>query len=101
MQSQNSMKNLNASLELKSEVQSKHQRTANGFYSQKLTTSTKAPQPQENLEMHLLPSTNKHYKRTFRHHFKRRMNLMERPLIVVMFQGVLGDFMKDSGISAK
>lgn len=51
--------------------------------------------------MHLLPSTSKIYKRTYRHFFRRRMNQMERPLIVMTFQGVLGDFIKDGGISNK
>lgn len=51
--------------------------------------------------MHLLPSTAKFYKRTLRHYFRRRMNQMDRPLIVINFQGVLGDFFKDSGLSMK
>ena len=50
-------------------------------------------------EMHLLPTTSKYYKRTYRHYFKRRMGLSERPLIIVTFQGVLGDFIKDGGLS--
>ena len=51
--------------------------------------------------MHLLPSTNKTFKRTFRHFFRRRMTQMERPVLIITFQGVLGDFFKDSGISNK
>ena len=51
--------------------------------------------------MHLLPSTSKYYKRTYRHFFRRRMNQMDRPMIIINFQGVLGDFFKDSGLSAK
>jgi hypothetical protein len=51
--------------------------------------------------MHLLPSTPKYYKRTYRHYFKRRMNQMERPVIIINFQGVLGDFLKDGGLSTK
>ena len=51
--------------------------------------------------MHLLPSTNKYCKRTYRHFFRRRMNQMERPLIIITFQGVLGDFIKEWGISNK
>jgi len=26
---------------------------------------------------------------------------MERPLVIITFQGVLGDFFKDNGVSAK
>jgi len=52
-------------------------------------------------DMHLLPSTPKYFKRTYRHHFKRRMAQMERPIIIINFQGVLGDFMKDGGLSTK
>jgi hypothetical protein len=51
--------------------------------------------------MHLLPSTNKYFKRTCRNFFKRRMNQMERPIIIITFQGVLGDFFNDHGISGK
>jgi hypothetical protein len=43
----------------------------------------------------MLPSTPKVYKLTKRELFGRRMSMMDRPLIVVNFQGVLGDFMKD------
>lgn len=58
-------------------------------------------QLQHEKEMHLLPSTPKYYKRTYRHYFKRRMNQMERPVIIINFQGVLGDFLKDGGLSTK
>ena len=51
--------------------------------------------------MHLLPSTNKYFKRTYRHFFKRRINHLDRPLIIITFQGVLGDFIKEWGISNK
>ena len=42
----------------------------------------------------MLPSTPKNYKRTKRVLFARRMNLMDRPMLIITFQGVLGDFMK-------
>jgi hypothetical protein len=51
--------------------------------------------------MHMMPSTNKFYKRTYRHYFRRRLNQMDRPIIIINFQGVLGDFFKDHGISMK
>ena len=44
--------------------------------------------------LQMLPSTPKTYKRTKRVLFARRMNLMDRPVIVITFQGVLGDFLK-------
>ena len=78
--------NLRPSLELKKDINQQNQKGGNIFNSQKLS-STKQPQlaTQENKEMHLLPSTSKYYKRTYRHFFKRRMNQMERPLIVITF----------------
>ena len=48
----------------------------------------------------MLPSTPKVYKLTKRELFGRRMSMMDRPLIVVNFQGVLGDFMKDKAAAA-
>ena len=42
----------------------------------------------------MLPSTPKTFKRTKRVLFARRMSYMDRPLIIVNFQGVLGDFIK-------
>lgn len=42
----------------------------------------------------MLPSTPKNFKRTKRVLFARRMNLMDRPMLIITFQGVLGDFMK-------
>ena len=51
--------------------------------------------------MHMMPSTTKFYKRTYRHYFRRRFNQMDRPIIIINFQGVLGDFFKDYGISMK
>ena len=44
--------------------------------------------------MQMLPSTPKTFKRTKRVHFARRMSHMDRPLIVINFQGVIGDFIK-------
>jgi hypothetical protein len=43
----------------------------------------------------MLPSTPKIYKLTKRELFARRMNLMDRPLVIINFQGVLGDFLRD------
>ena len=45
-------------------------------------------------DMQMLPSTPKAYKRTKRVHFARRMSHMDRPLILINFQGVVGDFIK-------
>ena len=42
----------------------------------------------------MLPSTNKHYKRTKREFFGRRMSSIDKPIIIITFQGVLGEFMK-------
>ena len=44
--------------------------------------------------LQMLPSTPKTYKRTKRVLFARRMNFMDRPLLIITFQGVLGDFIK-------
>ena len=49
--------------------------------------------------LQMLPSTPKTYKRTKRVLFARRMNLMDRPIIIITFQGVLGDFIKKSQIA--
>jgi len=46
----------------------------------------------------LNPQTDVNFKKTVRHYFKRRTALVDRPVIVINFQGVLGDFFKDSGI---
>ena len=42
----------------------------------------------------MLPSTPKMFKRTKRVLFARRMVYMDRPLLIINFQGVLGDFIK-------
>ena len=42
----------------------------------------------------MLPSTPKMFKRTKRVLFARRMIYMDRPLVIINFQGVLGDFIK-------
>ena len=48
----------------------------------------------------MLPSTPKIYRLTKRELFARRMNLMDRPLVILNFQGVLGDFIKDNGLNS-
>jgi hypothetical protein len=45
--------------------------------------------------LNLMPTTPKTFKRTKRLLFSRRMSFMDRPLIVICFQGVLGDFCKN------
>ena len=42
----------------------------------------------------MLPSTPKVYRTTKRELFARRMSLMNRPILVITFQGVIGDFTK-------
>ena len=42
----------------------------------------------------MMPSTPEVYKRTKRVLFARRMTLMDRPLLIIEFQGVLGDFVR-------
>lgn len=77
-------------------------RQGNVFNSMKVNSfKQQSVMVQHEKEMHLLPSTPKYYKRTYRHYFKRRMNQMERPVIIINFQGVLGDFLKDGGLSTK
>jgi hypothetical protein len=49
----------------------------------------------------MLPSTQKHYKRTKREYFGRRMSMIDKPLIILAFQGVLGDFLKHNFWSEK
>jgi hypothetical protein len=44
--------------------------------------------------MQMLPSTPKYHKGTKRELFARRMSMMDRPIIVFTFQGLLGDFIK-------
>ena len=51
--------------------------------------------------MQLHPQTDKYFKRTYRHYFRRRANKLDHPIIVINFQGILGDFFKDGGISCK
>jgi hypothetical protein len=46
--------------------------------------------------IHLLPSTNKLYRNTKRIAFTRRMNMMDRPIIVISFEGIIGDFQKEN-----
>jgi hypothetical protein len=47
---------------------------------------------QEGIQM--LPSTPKHFKRTKREHFTRRMSVMDRPVLIITFQGVIGDMVQ-------
>ena len=42
----------------------------------------------------MLPSTPKAFKRTKRYSFARRMSTMDKPIIIITFQGILGDFFK-------
>ena len=56
---------------------------------------------QDNIEMYLNPWTERIYKKTYRQYFKRRPNKLDHPIIVICFQGVLGDFFKDGGVSTK
>jgi hypothetical protein len=49
----------------------------------------------EEREILMLPSTHKIYKLTKRELFARRMSMMDRPLIIISFQNVLGDFKRD------
>ncbi|CDW77596.1 UNKNOWN [Stylonychia lemnae] len=59
-----------------------------------------AAKKQDGIQM--LPSTNKHYKRTKREYFGRRMSSIDKPIIVITFQGVIGDFIRSQlFISAK
>lgn len=44
----------------------------------------------------MLPSTNKQYLNTKREYFGRRMSSMDKPIIIINFQGVIGDFFKQS-----
>mmetsp|Transcript_33094 Transcript_33094/g.38004 ORF Transcript_33094/g.38004 Transcript_33094/m.38004 type:complete len:544 (-) Transcript_33094:23-1654(-) len=45
--------------------------------------------------IHLLPSTNKVYRNVKRIEFSRRMQMMDRPLVIVSFEGVVGSFHRD------
>ena len=49
----------------------------------------------EEREILMLPSTPKIFKLTKRVLFARRMSHMDRPLIILNFQGLLGDFKRD------
>lgn len=46
--------------------------------------------------IHLLPSTNKNYRNTKRIDFSRRMHMMDRPIVIIIFDGVIGNFHKES-----
>jgi len=47
----------------------------------------------------MLPSTPKVFKKTKRELFARRMVQIDKPLVVVIFQGVIGDFLFERGDS--
>lgn len=49
------------------------------------------------MEILMLPPTPKVFKFSKRELFARRMSMMDRPLVIVNFQGVLGDFQKVAG----
>ena len=49
------------------------------------------------MEILMLPSTPKVLKFSKRELFARRMSMMDRPLVILNFQGVLGDFQKVGG----
>lgn len=56
---------------------------------------------QAELEAALCPQTPDRFKNTFRHSLRRRTSHLTRPLIIITFQGVLGDFFKGDGISTR
>ena len=45
--------------------------------------------------IHLLPSTNKVYRNTKRVEFCRRMHMMDRPIVIIHFEGIIGNFHKE------
>jgi hypothetical protein len=45
--------------------------------------------------IHLLPSTNKVYRNTKRIEFSRRMHMMDRPIVIIKFEGIVGHFHKE------
>lgn len=48
-----------------------------------------------NKGIHLLPSTNKVYRNIKRFEFSRRMNMMDRPIVIISFEGIIGNFHKE------
>jgi len=46
----------------------------------------------------MLPSTPKVFKLTKRELFGRRMSMMDRPLIIINFQAVIGEFPKEKAV---
>jgi hypothetical protein len=64
------------------------------FSSSNIVGHNEAPQS-ETMGILMLPSTPKVFKLTKRELFGRRMSMMDRPLIVVNFQGVIGEFLKE------
>jgi hypothetical protein len=56
---------------------------------------------QAEMDAALLPKTPDQFRNTLRHSFSRRPSHITRPLIIITFQGVLGDFFKGDGISIR
>ncbi len=44
----------------------------------------------------MMPSTPRHFRSTKRESFTRRMSMIDRPVLVITFQGVIGDFIKSN-----
>lgn len=44
--------------------------------------------------MFMLPSTSKQYWDTKWVHFQRRMEMIDRPVVILVFDGLIGDFYK-------
>lgn len=51
--------------------------------------------------IHMLPSTNKVYRNTKRIDFNRRMQMMDRPIVIINFEGIIGHFHKEKIWSEK
>ena len=63
--------------------------------------ASKLTEKNEDRGILMLPSTNKIFKLTKREFFERRMNQMDRPLVILNFQGVLGDFVREKTVQEK
>ena len=48
-----------------------------------------------NKGIHLLPSTNKVYRNIKRIEFSRRMNMMDKPIVIIKFEGIIGEIHKE------
>lgn len=51
--------------------------------TQKALSSKPTQMQQENIEMQLHPQTDRYFKRTYRHFFRRRPNKLDHPVIIV------------------